>query len=251
VAVVGTRHPSPHGLTVASRLGQALARAGWPVVSGLAEGIDGAVHRGCLRAGGAPVGVLGTPLERAYPRHHASLQQQVGHQGVLVSEQPPGTVVQAGHFACRNRLQVALAQAVVVVECPLASGALHSASMAWEQGLPLWVVPADTGRASAAGSNRLLAQGATPLLDVADLIDQLGPGPLAGASPALPPSLAQPSCSPPPRQRRLLEAVGAGASLEQLVLALGQPAQALMADLLHLELEGELLAEPGLRWRPA
>ena len=247
VAVVGTRRPSSHGLTMAGRLGQALARAGWPVVSGLAEGIDGAVHRACLQADGAPVGVLGTPLERAYPRHHAALQEQVGQRGLLISEQPPGAAVQPGHFACRNRLQVVLARAVVVVECPLASGALHSASLAWQQEVPLWVVPADTDRASAQGSNRLLAQGATPLLAVDDLIRQLGQGPLV-RSPAL--VAVTPACPSPGPRHPLLDAVGAGASLEQLALNLQRPPAALMPELLQLELEGWLQPEPGLRWRP-
>lgn len=179
VAVVGTRHPSSHGLLMANRVGAALAAAGWPVVSGLAEGIDGAAHEGCLAAGGAPVGVIGTPLDRTYPRHHRRLQQQVASDGLLLSEWPVGAPVRPGHFAGRNRLQVALARALVLVECPEASGALHSADLAWAEGLPLWVVPADASRLSALGSNRLLARGATPLLLPCDLIDQLGPGPLA------------------------------------------------------------------------
>jgi DNA processing protein len=125
---------------MARALGLALAQAGWPVVSGLAEGIDGAVHGGCLAGDGAPVGVLGTPLERVYPQHHGHLQRAVGLRGLLLSEQPPGAQVHRGNFAGRNRLLVALAAAVVVVECPPDSGALHSAAYAWEQGLPLWVV---------------------------------------------------------------------------------------------------------------
>jgi DNA processing protein len=237
---------------MAHRLGQALAASGWPVVSGLAEGIDAEVHRGCLASGGVPVGVLGTPLERVYPRHHVSLQAQVGHRGLLVSEQAPGAAVLRGHFASRNRLLVALARAVVVVECPRVSGALHSADLAWSEGLPLWVVPADAARSSAAGSNRLLARGATPLLDPADLLALLGPGPLAKrhgsrsplASTGLP-------CPLPPADSALLEAVGGGASLEQLALALGTPPAHLAPQLLQLELAGLLRAEPGLRWRPA
>ncbi|MFZ0406981.1 MAG: DNA-processing protein DprA [Cyanobium sp.] len=344
VAVVGTRRPSSHGLLMASRIGAALAAAGWPVVSGLAEGIDGAAHEGCLAAGGAPVGVLGTPLDRTYPRHHRSLQQQVARQGLLLSEWPVGAPVRPGHFASRNRLQVALAWALVLVECPLASGALQSADLAWAQGLPLWVVPADAARASALGSNRLLARGATPLIMPSDLIDQLGPGPLAGRAW---PSLAAVSTGqdsgdrllgePDPRDgaaaqrslaaeavrepaafdvaraasaadgahtaaaamadrtrdrgapagadgaestrderavgaaaagggarqrhgaeyrldsagRRLLAAVGAGASLEQISQALGQPAEQLAPGLLDLELAGLLRAEAGLQWRPA
>ena len=245
VAVVGTRRPSPHGLAMARRIGAALAESGWPVVSGLAEGIDAAAHQGCLAAGGAPVGVLGTPLERVYPRHHAVLQERVARSGLLVTESPPGSSVTPGHFACRNRLQVALAAAVVVVECPRGSGALHSADLAWRQELPLWVVPADAGRQSALGSNRLLCQGATPLLDPADLLDQLGRGPLAGA---VAPASAHGHLRPD--QRVLLEAVGGGASLPQLRQMLGLPGAELADRLLELELTGRLCAEPGLRWRP-
>lgn len=252
VAVVGTRRPSSHGLAMAHRLGQALAGSGWPVVSGLAEGIDAEVHRGCLASGGVPVGVLGTPLERVYPRHHVSLQAQVGRRGLLVSEQAPGAAVLRGHFASRNRLLVALARAVVVVECPHVSGALHSADLAWSEGLPLWVVPADAARSSAAGSNRLLARGATPLLEPADLLALLGPGPLAKRQGSAP-TLASTGLSSPlqPADLALLAAVGGGASLEQLALALGTSPVQLAPQLLQLELAGLLRAEPGLRWRPA
>jgi len=250
VAVVGTRRPSSHGLAMARRLGAALAEGGWPVVSGLAEGIDAAVHEGCLRADGAPVGVLGTPLERVYPRHHQRLQAAVARSGLLVSEHPAGTAVSPGHFASRNRLQVALASAVVVVECPVSSGALHSANLAWSEGLPLWVVPADTGRSSAAGSNRLLARGATPLLDPQDLLTSLGEGPLADGRQASGFSPAQPTPPLTPAQRRLLEAVGASASLEELSARLAQPPARLAMGLMELEQQGRLQAEPGLLWRP-
>ncbi len=242
VAVIGTRRPSPHGLDWAKRLGIALAANGWPVLSGLAEGIDGAAHRGCLEAGGVPVGVLATSLDRVYPRHHSQLQAEVAKQGLLITEQRPGAAVAKGHFASRNRLLVALAEAVVVVECPHGSGALHGARLAWAQQLPLWVVPADTNRSSAKGSNSLLSQGATPLLDPADLLSSLGQGPLAVAS-----SMArttETSMDP------LLEALGAGASLEQLAQTLDKPLPKLAERLLQLELAGLVEAAPGLRWRP-
>ncbi len=253
VAVVGTRRPSLHGLSMARALGAALAAAGWPVLSGLAEGIDGAAHEGCLEACGAPVGVLGTPLERAYPRHHAALQARVGREGLLISELAGGDAVRAGSFAARNRLLVALAAAVVVVECPQASGALHSAELAWQMELPLWVVPADAARISALGSNRLLARGATPLLHPDDLIGQLGPGPLAGAADPLPAgggAGAGAGGELAPELEALLGAVGGGASLEQLSQALYRSPAELLPALLELELAGRLQAEAGLCWRP-
>ena len=251
VAVVGTRRPSRHGEAMARAVGAALAEAGWPVVSGLAEGIDAAAHRGCLEAQGRPVGVLGTPLERVYPRHHTALQAEVGRRGLLLSEWAAGTPVRPGHFAQRNRLQVALAQAVVLVECPLRSGALQSAQLAWDQELPLWVVPGDAGRVSSGGSNRWLAQGASVLLDPAQLIESLGAGPLSshgaqpasGAHTAVGPALAE-------REAALLAALGAGACLDHLCERLQQSPAQLSERLLRLELAGLVQGEPGLWWRP-
>jgi DNA processing protein len=193
--------------------------------------------------------VLGTPLDRVYPRHHVHLQRQVAQQGLLVSEQRQGTAVQAGHFASRNRLQVALATALIVVECPVASGALHSAERAWREGLPLWVVPADVGRVSAAGSNRLLCRGATALLAPEDLIGQLGPGPLGAAAPAAG-TRPDDGVSLTTDQRVLLAAIGSGANLEELSQALGSTPSALSRRLLDLELAGLVVAEAGLCWRP-
>ena len=243
VAVIGTRRPSLHGLSWARRLGVALAGAGWPVVSGLAEGIDGEAHQGCLEQGGAPVGVLATPIERVYPSHHRSLQRQVAERGLLVTEQRAGAEVKRGNFAARNRLLVALARAVVVVECPSASGALHGARLARDAKIPLWAVPADTDRDSARGSNDLLREGAKLLLDPADLLASLGPGPLA-ASAGLPPPLA-PGVSDP-----LLAALGQGASLEELGQRLQQPLPQLAQQLLELELAGLVQPAGGLCWRP-
>ncbi|MGB7564314.1 MAG: DNA-processing protein DprA [Prochlorococcaceae cyanobacterium] len=257
VAVVGTRSPSRHGLVMARAIGKALAQAGWPVVSGLAEGIDAAAHEGCLAQGGRPVAVLGTPLERIYPRHHGELQRQVAAQGLLMSEQPPGAGVHPGNFAARNRLQVALARAVVLVECPVVSGALQSAALAWDQGLPLWVVPADAGKVSAAGSNRLLARGASALLDPTDLISQLGPGPLKPAAGAAVQGRSVDRAGPAQAgfslgggQGELLRVLGQGASLENLCHDLGSPAPEVASRLLELELAGRVIAEPGLCWRP-
>ena len=105
VAVVGTRSPSPHGLQMADRIGQ----AGWPVLSGLAAGIDAAVHRGGLAVEGSPVAVLGTHLDRVYPSQHRELQSAIGRSGLLLSKRFPGGTPRPGHYAARNRLKVTMA----------------------------------------------------------------------------------------------------------------------------------------------
>ena len=238
VAVVGTRSASSHGLQMAEQLGRALAEAGWPVLSGLAEGIDAAVHRGCLSAGGSPVAVLGTPLNRTYPRHHGALQKAVGSQGLLLSELRSGQRLQPGHFAARNRLLVAMASAVVVVECPERSGALISARLATQLECPVWVIPADAFRWSARGSNRLLQGQASALLTPDELIQALGPGPRPLAEFEHP-------------EAGVLAALGHGATLDELAVTLRRSARSLMPELVALELSGRVVCESGLLWKPS
>lgn len=236
VAVVGTRAASSHGIAVAEDLGRTLASLGWPVISGLAEGIDAATHRGCLDVGGRPVGVLGTSLERVYPRHHETFQAEVSRQGLLLSELSPGTAMRRGSFVERNRLIVALAKALVVVECPERSGALISAKFASQLQCPVWVVPGDARRWSSRGSNALLRNQASPLLTTADLAKHLGAGPLMAASTTV-------------AQVDLLEAIGDGASIEMLQQRLGPKADHLSSRLLALECQGQLVCEAGHLWR--
>ncbi|RPF85209.1 MAG: DNA-processing protein DprA [Synechococcus sp. TMED20] len=245
VAVVGTRSASPHGLHAAAELSSALALAGWPVLSGLAEGIDAAALRACLNAGGSPIAVLGTPLNRAYPSHHRRLQAAIGEKGLLLTEQAHAAPVRRGHFAARNRLLVALSCAVVVVECPERSGALITARCAVEQQCPVWVVPGDAGRGSARGSNALLLDKAAPLLSPQQLIHHLGEGPLPSQSPVVSVRTEWSHSD-----QRLLEALEHGASLEELSRVLNRPSARLAKDLLALELQGRVLCESGHRWRP-
>ena len=251
VAVVGTRAASSHGLGMAEELGSMLAGAGWPVLSGLAEGIDGAAHRGVLAAGGAPLAVLGTPLDRAYPRHHAPLQDRIAHSGLLLTEQAPGTSVQRSAFAERNRLLVAFACAVVVVECPERSGALITARLAKELQCPLWVVPGDVNRWSTRGSNALLQHQASPLLCARDLVHQLGPGPLRRMGASLESQQEPHSVN---RQGRdslaMLKRMGDGTTVHDLAVALHRSEACVATDLVQLEVEGHVLCESGFRWRP-
>tara|TARA_B100002051_G_scaffold166077_1_gene156850 strand:+ start:1690 stop:2760 length:1071 start_codon:yes stop_codon:yes gene_type:complete len=254
VAVVGTRSASRHGLQMADELGRSLAQAGWPVLSGLAEGIDAAAHHGCLAVGGAPVAVLGTPLDRVYPRHHEQLQRRVAENGLVLSEYPSGSSVQRGHFAARNRLLVACASTVVVVECPERSGALITARLAAKRGCSLWAAPGDARRWTARGSNALLGGIATPLNSVESLLGHLGQGPLPlkpSASETIttvdaPLGLRHPQCCD---QLAVISALGDGASLEDLAHGLGWPTGTVAQCLLQLELDNKVVCESGLQWR--
>lgn len=249
VAIVGTRRPSSHGLRMAEALGEALARAGWPVVSGLAEGVDAAAHQGCLKAGGAPIGVVGTPLSRVYPPEHERLQVAVASQGLLLSEHGPEARVSRASFALRNRLLVALADWVVVVECPEGSGAMISAEIALAMERSLWVVPGDALRQSSCGSNRLLTCGACPLLSIASFLTALGPGPCADGAQAPAAGRGGGSHAPQLQDAPLLRLLEEGAGLDRLARDLGRPTGVLAEQLLQLELQGLVKAEAGMRWR--
>jgi DNA processing protein len=172
VNVVGTRSATPYGLGVASELGRGLAEAGVVVVSGLARGIDTAAHSGALGARGAPVlGVLGTAPDAPAPRLQAVLRREVAASGSVLSEIPPGTTgAPAWWFVVRNRVMAALAHVVVVVECHVRGGALHTVKAAVERGVPVAAVPGSVRSPASAGTNALLVDGACPVRDVDDVI---------------------------------------------------------------------------------
>jgi len=177
----------------------------------------------------------------------------VGRESLLISEHSEGAEIKAGFFAARNRLMVTVVRAVVVVECPHGSGALHSARMARPEALPLWAVPADVDRTSAAGSNALLGEGASALSHPRRLLQSLGHGPLfTGAPPHTHcPASAEPVDMEASPAARILAALGHGADLQTLGERLKMSPALLHRQLLDLELAGRIVAHPGgLRWCP-
>lgn len=174
VAVVGTRRCTRYGVDLAERFGGAIARAGWTTVSGLARGIDAAAHRGCLRLSGHAVAVLGSGVDHCYPRENQPIYDQVvASGGAIVSEYPPGTPPDRWRFPARNRIIAAMSAAVVVVEAAATGGALITARLGAEMGRPVFVVPGDVDRKTSEGCNRLIRDGAHPVLGSADLLEEL------------------------------------------------------------------------------
>jgi DNA processing protein len=125
VAVVGSRDASSAGLDSAWEVASALAEAGIVVVSGLAQGIDAAAHRAAMQAGGRTIAVIGTSLDRAYPRRHARLQEDIYQRHLLVSPFARGTETARSHFPERNRIMARLSDATVLVEAGERSGTVH------------------------------------------------------------------------------------------------------------------------------
>lgn len=174
VAVVGTRNATASGRHLAMSFGAELARTGVHVVSGLARGIDGAVHTGMREAGadaaGRPIGVVASGLDVVYPHEHRSLWRWVAEEGLLLSEAPPGAPPLPYRFPLRNRVIAAVAEIVVVVESRERGGSLVTARLAAERGVPVMAVPGNVTSRAARGVNALLRDGAAPAIDVTDIM---------------------------------------------------------------------------------
>ena len=174
VAIVGTRQATHYAERVARELGRTLGRAGACVISGLARGVDAESHRGALEVNGATVAVLGTGLEKVFPRGHAQLQAEIAERGLLLSELKPHDAAHGGSFPRRNRIIAALAQVVIVVEAGVKSGALITASHALEMGRTVAAVPGPIDVPQAQGSNELLRDGAIAITSMADVLALVG-----------------------------------------------------------------------------
>lgn len=177
-AIVGSRKCSEYGRRTAMALGLALARSGIVTVSGMAKGIDSFGHIGALKGGGPTIAILGCGVDVCYPRENANLYAKILAQGLLLSEYPPGTEPRPYHFPQRNRLIAALCAAVAVVEADFQSGSLITAELAAELGRQVFSVPGNITSQWSMGTNKLIADGATPLIVVEDLVRAVG-GPAA------------------------------------------------------------------------
>ncbi len=175
VAIVGTRHATHYGLAQAERLAGGLARAGYTIVSGLARGIDAAAHRGALAAGGRTLAVLGSGVLNVYPPEHADLAAEIISRGAVLSENPPLSPPLAGAFPNRNRIITGLSLGVIVVEAPLRSGAMISATHSHEQGREVFAVPGRVDSRMSQGCHRLIRDGAKLVESVDDVLEELGP----------------------------------------------------------------------------
>jgi DNA processing protein len=176
VAMVGTRLATVYGKEAARRLGTDLARSGVTVISGLARGIDATAHQAALEAGGRTIAVLGSGLDVIYPWEHQRLAGQIVEHGALISEYALGTQPDAGNFPPRNRIISGLSRGVVVIEAGERSGALITAAFAAEQGRDVFAVPGSIFQRSSHGTNRLIRDGAKPVLSSADILQELDLG---------------------------------------------------------------------------
>lgn len=244
VAIVGSRRATAYGRRIARELGRALASSGVTVVSGLALGIDGEAHRGALEGGGRTVAVLGSGLDRAYPRSHARLYRDLLADGGAYAEHAPGVTPRPYHFPERNRLIAALVRGVVVVEAAERSGALVTARMGLEAGVDVWGVPGRIDVPSAAGVHALLRDGARPVCSIAEVVAVYAPS----AQTRLNVDVADVS---PLASTAWLALEPGEADIDALLARWPGPAPAtgaLLAALAELELEGWVVRGAGASW---
>lgn len=251
LAIVGSRSPTPQGRQDAGAFAQALSAAGICIVSGLALGIDGAAHEGALLALDetapaqrlATVAVIGTGIDRVYPRQHRELAHRIARQGVILSEYPLGMPPLPGNFPKRNRLIAGLSQGTLVVEAALQSGSLITARLASEQGKEVFAIPGSIHNPQSRGPHALIRQGAKLVETAQDVLEELRwPARPAIASRSPPPDSPKPN----DKHAALLQALGNDpVSLDALQARTGLDTPSLQAHLLELELDGHVARMPG------
>lgn len=173
IAMVGARQCSPYGKKMAEELAEALAEAGYVIISGMARGIDGCAHRGCLAGGGHTVAVLGSGVDVCYPKEHKALYRRICEQGCILSEFPHTCPPLAANFPRRNRIISGMAERVIIVEAREKSGSLITAELALEQNRDVYAVPGRMTDLLSLGCNRLIGEGAGVITSIPEFLSHL------------------------------------------------------------------------------
>jgi DNA processing protein len=249
VAIVGSRDHTAYGAEVCRQVASYAAAAGIAVVSGMARGLDAVAHLAALDVNGGTIGVLGNGLGVVYPAANARLYERVAADGLLLTEFPAGDKPNAGSFPRRNRLISGLAHLTVVIEAAIGSGAVITADAALEQGKDVAAVPGPVTSPTSAACNRLIRDGATPILEPADL---QGFFPAVRTWPA--PAVARRVRSLPaglsPAERALAEALGETPTpIDALTERFEKPVGLLLSQLGMLEIAGVVEQRPAGMFR--
>ena len=173
VAIVGTRKVTAYGKRITKDLAAFLGKNGVTVVSGMARGVDGIAHQAALEAGGRTLAVLGCGVDQVYPPEFRQLAQDITKNGALVSDYAPGTPPEGINFPPRNRIISGFSLATVVIEAGERSGALITSTFAGEQGREVFAVPGNIYSPQSKGTNRLIEEGARPLINFEDILELL------------------------------------------------------------------------------
>lgn len=244
LAVVGSRNATAQGNSNAEQFARSFSAAGLTIVSGLAQGIDAAAHRGGLAGDGSTIAVLGTGVDIIYPRTNATLGEEIATLGLLLSEFALGTKALTHNFPRRNRLISGLAQGCLVVEAALASGSLITARAAAEQGREVFAVPGSIHSPLSKGCHSLIKSGAKLAESAEDVLSELSTFRRSGqlSTRTVAAAAAQKEAADEP----LLACMGFDpADVDSLCSRAGLPAEKVSAELLRLELAGRVTVLPG------
>lgn len=250
LAMVGSRNPTPQGESNARQFAKAFGETGLCVVSGLALGIDGAAHEGAMLGhvstdGCATIAVVGTGLNRVYPKKHLELAHRIARQGLIISEFPLGTPPLTANFPKRNRIISGLSQGVLVVEAALKSGSLITARLASEQGKDVFAIPGSIHSPQSRGCHALIKQGAKLVETALDVLEELK-FPLVQGQKSHAPANDDDEQDNDESEDALLSALGFDiSSLDALQARTGLSTPMLQARLLELELDGHVARLPG------
>ena len=247
LALVGSRNATAQGNSNAEQFARNFSAAGLTIVSGLAQGIDAAAHRGGLAGEGSTIAVLGTGVDIAYPQANASLGAEIAAMGLLVSEFPLGTRALAHNFPRRNRVISGLAQGCLVIEAALASGSLITARAAAEQGREVFAVPGSIHSPLSKGCHALIKSGAKLAESAEDVLSELSAFRRGGfASSRAAANVTATSGLTGVTDEPLLAFMGFDpADVDSLCTRAGLPAERVSAELLRLELAGRVTVLPG------
>jgi len=242
VAIVGSRNATPQGEKNAENFAENLCYQGICVVSGMALGIDGAAHRGAIKATGRTIAVVGTGLDIVYPARHRDLAHQIAQRGLIISEFPLGTASIPSNFPRRNRIISGLSLGCLVVEANIDSGSLITARLAAEQGREVFAIPGSIHSPVSKGCHLLIKQGAKLVESTEDIINEIHVNrPLLSADQDSPNGLIPERANIPSEASTVLDSMGFDPiDFERLVSMTGLTASTLSTMLTLLELDGQI-----------
>lgn len=251
IAMVGSRSATLQGEKNAEDFAQSLCEQGLCVVSGMALGIDGAAHRGALKANGATIAVVGTGLDIVYPARHRDLAHQIAERGLIISEFPLGTPSKAQNFPRRNRIISGLSLGCLVVEANIDSGSLITARLAIEQGREVFAIPGSIHSPVAKGCHLLIKQGAKLVENTQDILEEINWAEVRKSHNSISPSgLMTHSGSDPSETNVLLSSMGFDAiDFDTLQSLTSLTTEALSSMLMLLELDNKVTVLSGGKYQ--
>jgi len=246
LAIVGARNASAVGLRFTRTLAGQLAEAGFIIVSGLARGIDTAAHEATLQSG--TIAAVAGGIDHFYPPENEKLQRAIAERGLLICENPPGSIPKAEHFPRRNRIISGLALGTIIIEAAMRSGSLITARFANEQGREVFAVPGSPLDPRCEGTNRLIKDGAHMLTSIQDVLEHVqGARGTVQGNLWEPPVVKIASAAPALHARVLSLLSPTPVDVDDIIRECGGVAEQVLGVVMELELSGKLIRQSGGR----